>query len=425
MIEMMAIGDSVYNGVRSLNICKELSEMSVPAQVARAFGWDFKAPEYPRVILADLEKDLAALRDGKDPLEDLPTRAIDNIRDWVDAAINVECWHNLAVAQFTTKDLSDRTSADCTALIQKALKQANKGPPRLDDLPDLYEAINRRFILNPSGDSRRANLSAVGLINEQRPKRVLVHVGPNDGLWTLALTANADGFEKMFNRESWQVLAKGLAACDGVETIYVNLLPRPRTIANLVPDFHVTGDSGLPRSDGYYENYVSALLNTGGISGDQMKAVDEFVRDRLNPGIKAIFERDVMPRRRVAFVDLYAATSRLDAKHFQEPDGRIILMLGGEEKHITNHPLNWLPDGFGFGGFYGLDNLHPSLVGYGVIAREVCRVIEATEGTKVQTPIDLQRCADRDTLLQAPPGKIDPFKGIANLLAFAGAYFRA
>ncbi len=35
--ELMAIGDSIYNGTRSLTTNAELARLSVPAQVARAF----------------------------------------------------------------------------------------------------------------------------------------------------------------------------------------------------------------------------------------------------------------------------------------------------------------------------------------------------------------------------------------------------
>ena len=42
--ELMAIGDSIYNGTRSLTTNAEMAQNAVPAQVARAFGWDFRAP---------------------------------------------------------------------------------------------------------------------------------------------------------------------------------------------------------------------------------------------------------------------------------------------------------------------------------------------------------------------------------------------
>ena len=53
--ELMAIGDSIYNGTRSLTTNAELARLSVPAQVARAFGWDFKSPAYPFDVLFNLE----------------------------------------------------------------------------------------------------------------------------------------------------------------------------------------------------------------------------------------------------------------------------------------------------------------------------------------------------------------------------------
>ena len=53
--ELMAIGDSIYNGTRSLTTNAELARLSAPAQVARAFGWDFQAPTYPFDVLFNLE----------------------------------------------------------------------------------------------------------------------------------------------------------------------------------------------------------------------------------------------------------------------------------------------------------------------------------------------------------------------------------
>ena len=53
--ELMAIGDSVYNGTRSLTTNTEMARNAVPAQVARAFGWDFNAPDYPFDVLFNLE----------------------------------------------------------------------------------------------------------------------------------------------------------------------------------------------------------------------------------------------------------------------------------------------------------------------------------------------------------------------------------
>src|SRR5262249_45002451 len=53
--ELMAIGDSLYNGVRSLSMTPRLAELSAPAQVARSLGFPFVVPDYPYEILLDVE----------------------------------------------------------------------------------------------------------------------------------------------------------------------------------------------------------------------------------------------------------------------------------------------------------------------------------------------------------------------------------
>jgi hypothetical protein len=53
--EMMAIGDSLFNGVRSLTINHHLAKWSAPKQVATALGIDFAVPDYPRHVVVDFE----------------------------------------------------------------------------------------------------------------------------------------------------------------------------------------------------------------------------------------------------------------------------------------------------------------------------------------------------------------------------------
>jgi hypothetical protein len=53
---MMAIGDSLFNGVRSLTINQQLAQWSAPAQVARALGIPFAIPDYPRNVMVNFEQ---------------------------------------------------------------------------------------------------------------------------------------------------------------------------------------------------------------------------------------------------------------------------------------------------------------------------------------------------------------------------------
>src|SRR3982750_4938457 len=79
--ELMAIGDSIYNGTRSLTTNAELARLSVPAQVALAFGWDFKSPTYPFDVLFNLE---ALLRANVFDLRTLKAAVVANAQGWLD-----------------------------------------------------------------------------------------------------------------------------------------------------------------------------------------------------------------------------------------------------------------------------------------------------------------------------------------------------
>ena len=101
--ELMAIGDSIYNGTRSLTTNAELAALAVPAQVARAFGWNFRTPSYPRDVLFDLE-DL--FRSGRFDLDGLKQSVLDNAQAWLDQGrwSADDCFDNISIAQTTIAD---------------------------------------------------------------------------------------------------------------------------------------------------------------------------------------------------------------------------------------------------------------------------------------------------------------------------------
>jgi hypothetical protein len=81
---------------------------------------------------------------------------------------------------------------------------------------------------------------------------------------------------------------------------------------------------------------------------------------------------------------------------------------------VRNRRLNNVPlQGFSHkGGQYGLDNLHPTTVGYAALAQAVCEQIVATEGIKPVQPIDFTAAFDSDSLLTNVPPLLD----VENLL---------
>src|SRR5687768_1170062 len=79
---VMAIGDSMFNGVRSLTIHDDLSAVSPVQQFAEAVGLPLSRPVYPRVVLFDLEE---MARKGITSLFTLQSSVMKNAKAWLTA----------------------------------------------------------------------------------------------------------------------------------------------------------------------------------------------------------------------------------------------------------------------------------------------------------------------------------------------------
>jgi hypothetical protein len=413
MPEVMAIGDSIYNGVRSLTIDADLAAHSVPAQVAAAFGWEFVAADYPRVMLADIEK---VIRDAGAGALDLIRNATVNAHAWLadQRWSKQNVFHNLAVAQMQVSDVYTANYSDNIKIASDLAAQGAALP--IGKLPVLYQALNTAFILNPgrqAGDQR----TPVDILGAEKPKRILINIGINNGLWMLLLMADPTDYQTRVNPlKDMRTLALHLKeSCPDTEHFYINLFPKPSCIANLMPP--PSGDPPPIPSDHYYEKYIGHLLGNGGIARDKMREIDTWVRDTLNPGVRDAFS-PLNPR--AHFVDLYASLQDYDRKNWYF-DKQVQVKSGGTPILLENHALAVTPFGGladNGGGLFGLDNLHPTIVGYGLIAQAVCDVIAATEGGAAPT-IDPQKCYDADSLLH----HLSPGIGLADFaLELLGAF---
>jgi hypothetical protein len=61
--EIMAIGDSLSQGCRSLSVTSRFCSQSCSAVIARSRGWNFVTANYPKAVLIDLE-DVLSKVDG-------------------------------------------------------------------------------------------------------------------------------------------------------------------------------------------------------------------------------------------------------------------------------------------------------------------------------------------------------------------------
>ena len=409
-IELMAIGDSIYNGVRSLTIDANLASHSVPAQVAKAFRWEFVSPDYPRVLLADVEK---VFSDPASGTLNLVKNAAANAHAWLADASwsHNELFHNLSIAQQVVDEIASANYSDALAVAQRLA--ALGATLSLQQLPALYQALNTCFVLNPrrtAGDRR----TAIDIVATAKPKRLLINIGINDGLWTLLLMGDATNYKNRVDPTvAMRLLAGQLAAkCQDIEHFYINLFPKPSAIANLMP----RTDDEAP-VNGYFQHYLGRLFQAGGILGTEMREIDEWVDGTLNPAIRNAFHA---LGARAHFVDLYAMNQDYDRKNGIATKS-VIVRNGSTRILLDNLPLEVLPifGGRRDGGVFGLDNLHPTVVGYGLIAQAVCDTIVASEPGLAPVVIDLQACFDADTLLHDLP----PAISLADfVLGFAGAF---
>ena len=397
--ELMAIGDSIYNGTRSLTTNAELAQLSVPAQVARSFGWNFQAPTYPFDVLFNLE---TLFRANAFNLGTLKAAVIANAERWLDKTpwADADAFDNLAIAQTTIADQARFTHLNHVSQIAPLLAQL-RGTAGIDfaALAALYEAINTSFVLNPSRDpqSQWADKTPLEIVAMRRPRRLLVNIGINDGIWTVCLEAIKTEIDPAAIATDMRDLGARLAelkAEDKVEQIYLNLMPKPSCVANLMPRHD---PDRPPGGSGYYAEYLGRLGQLGGLSGGDMQAIDQEIlalNHTIRDDLGALF-----PNGGITFVDTYALLAERDDKHFRD----------SKPIWVQNWRLNNVPlQGFSHkGGLYGLDNLHPTTVGYAALAQAVCEAIVATEAIKPVQPIDFTAAFDSDSLLNNVPALLD------------------
>lgn len=398
--EAMAIGDSIFNGVRSATISERLALGAPPRLVAGVFQWPMIVPDYRRPILFDLETEV---REGIS-FSRLKSRILDNVDRWLEERgewSNQRFFDNIGIAGASYRDMHKLTAGDCREKIPKLLSSI-KNAPELDfsSIAKLWFNLNAAFLLNPSGQPELDDLTSLEQVASRKPRRLFINIGSNEGLFRIGLSCN---YSRVYREKIAQIpnLAKDLAKkldkyCGNVENIYFNHLVRPRTIANLAPRldedmFQITGEK-------YFERYVGRLGSINGMNGAQMSDLDVSVH-AIN--LKAQEEMSDILDNRIHFIDCYELSTQYDGKHFGN-SRKVRVMNGDTQWRLSNQPFSSGLFGFRHGGLFGLDNLHPSRVGYALVAQKMAEAVARTEKLEV-SGIDLQEVFESDSLLQDPP----------------------
>lgn len=418
--ELIAIGDSLYNGTRSLTTGRGLAELSVPVRVAQGLGLTaFKAPDYPRKVIIDLEDIVRRFK----PLQ-LQAAAVQatiadevaaNARAWMAdrrwSAAGHKAFDNTAIAGATLCELMTQTAAGAYSIARAAFRTVDARAGSFQDFVgaaiDLYMNLNAAFLLNPLGLPELDQLSQIDLAIARRPRRLIVSIGHNDGVFMRVFLGRQQEARGEQGIAQILPLAKKLAArfmeLPDDTDIYFNSLIKPSVTANLGPFNDADARPGhQPGAGKYYSAYYSKLLEVRAFTKTGMRDYDNRLRD-LNVAVFSQMQQVMGARAsKLHLVDVWTLADGLDSKHRNlASQVKVRQPWNGKTVELRNVPVGYNRLGKQIlGGLFSLDNMHLTAPGYQIVANEVLRRIAGIEG-RVAPARDagVQAAFEADTLL--------------------------
>ena len=424
----MAIGDSMFNGVRSAMINDELAGSSPIAAFAKAAGIaSFVRPSYPREILIDIEREARKSIPGLvSDLLSLKKIIVPNARKWLSTSglDSRPAYHdNVACAGADYQSMMTRTGATALQEAQAALERIeNSEDLAFRDVMLLWFGLNDNFVLDPSRGRKGAQISQqsqVRQVIERRPKRLFVNIGSNEGLFNFGLLGQykesdleigKSGIYKSLvdgAKNLGESLAAALAGVDMV--VHFNTLVRPRAVPNLAPLDDREMLLGPKPAGAYFKHYSTKVGIRNPVKPAVVQAFDKMIRAANDASFTALQNALGQAGIRAIKVDIYDDINRFDSKHWG--DARAIDV--GVPWKMRNLPFaTGGPFNKRQGGVCGLDNMHPTAVGYAVMARALLRSAGMDEDL-----ISVKAAFKSDSLLQKPPGDWETINVVASTIA--------
>ena len=389
----MVIGDSLAQGCRSLSVASHLCEQSYSAILAREQGWSFNVPAFPRPVLFDLEDVVRKYLNWGiiGGWVFLFNRLQAGFDEWVQhflspASVGTEWCDNLAISGATLEEMgADRNRARHFSWTRsRGVIEKHRGSSirelifeKKDAIGELHLAINAGFVLNPHGLRKYADWTMLDWVDARRPKRLLVHMGHNNGLYPIGSNAEFVDLEEKTLPAYKRMIDEIMAVTKVTQQVIFLLLPKVSAVANL----EIVGDG---RDDhGYgprYRPVFSTSLNE--FTGAQMRAVDEMIK-KVNRALRdhirqydgshwvevveayEILEandyKQTLDRSRQTYVPPYAINNR-----YLKGSGKTL--LSGGRMRGSPSGVKWA---FDDGGFQSIDGMHPTALGYCEMAIEL------------------------------------------------------
>lgn len=460
-LRMVAIGDSLTQGFQSGAIEQSKSDWSYPTIIARALGLsvplDFRVPRIPgrglplniEDMLHEIERSLGnAVSTGewifRFPF--LARRYLDEVEDYYERGGGQlpgkyrGAYDNFAIWGYKVREALSLTLEQCRDVIERDegfIEDDFIGVPS----GAMYRTALR--VLNPCKLPERAldtQISAFERLAATEPiDVVLLSLGANDCLFTVLTLdvhdmadARGDVSDDPVERRAWNLTSQEQFAADYRElaTRVARALAGQTTKVFVSNVPHVTippVTTGLGTFDGtYFDSYARFFVNDANrprhpehLTREQAKTIDARI-DSFNQTIA-----DEAQRHGFHLVDVCALLDALAVKRSQFQAGKPTSeqVYDPEEplrQYLSdqpNHPLLCLspvPSILGLrvdragkrtqGGLFSLDGVHPTTIGYGLLADAFLRVMR-DQGVPGADPERLPwtEVLANDSLLNAPP----------------------
>jgi hypothetical protein len=458
---LVAIGDSVTHGFQSGAIFN--TSLSYPMLIARELGWsqNFRFPGYESPgdgLPLNLEKvaremgDRFQVADGInaiDAIQLLPwfRGYLDRNEDFWEREVNIPTEglinHNLGVYGWDLRNTLSRHADIAQAII--AAK-----PPKDDPLAQIPEHANEIATLkvlntarNESGKALTPLQAAQKLSQEgEGIETLIVFIGANNALgsiFTLNLTWSGDDFADMDKNDKYTVwLPSHFQQELDLIVAEVKKIKARHVIWGTVP--HVTilpfargighGKDKIQPGSRYFPFYVPVWIQEADfnpkrhphLTANQARGIDSAI-DQYNESIVAAVRSGRLEGRDWYVFESAGLLDRLASRRYiadpsAKPDWWTPYPL---PEALENHP-DGKPTSLFFtsnsqgrqqGGLFSLDGIHPTTIGYGIIAQEIIKIMQLagvkfyeSDGVTQRSgaiELDFEQLIAQDTLISQPP----------------------
>ncbi|MQA16347.1 MAG: hypothetical protein GEV09_20025 [Pseudonocardiaceae bacterium] len=455
---LVSIGDSLTHGFQSGAVFN--TDLSYSAIVAHELGWpQLRYPVYagPGGLPLNIELLLRELADrfGGDldwwevpPALFAARQFADRVEDYWErgpgAAVPVvaAARHVLAVYGWDLRDALQRNAARAMSEVETPSDEV------LDQLVSDHAARAALRVLPnaTTADRERTVFDAAARLGEQGGiETLVVWLGANNALGTvtrLRVAWSGPGYDDLERNGAFTIWRpEHFAAELDLVAAEVEQIRARHVIWCTVP--HVTiaplahGVGVKPRGSRYFPHYTRPWIAEGDfeprrdphITAAQARSVDSAI-DRYNEAIERVVAGARRRGRDWYLCDIAGVVDRLATRRYLEdpsarPDWWTPYPLPPELAALHPVPdtrfLTTVDGRRAGGGLFSLDGVHPTTVGYGILAQELIAVMERAgvafnlpDGTRRPSPVrvDFDRLIRRDTLLTRPPANLTSGLGV-------------